>query len=334
MPYDDFCKKAAQIGIEKGFSKIVPLPIISKALSWFAGGLVKAFSGYFCGNDKGGQFEDIMNDKINSQVKEGCDNQKKSCSKLKDGNTHPTCTGDHTQDEGTDCVSKYCTDMGSFGFEFNGAKCKDDGKKAAQDSQNQSGYNPNGNNGGGMTQGSGSVLDFKNKTPKEIWSGAKHGSIWFQTFGIVTGDEQWPRRNDRGIALATKSGQLPKIEAGWGNWRLAQAEFYFDDPGTWEKLKDECMWAMHWRARLRRFNISGINLSQWGLGKLFDVVKKYSDGWLEKVINGGGSVSGGALKQASYDWLTDKLKNVVSGWGSGLDKAVDNWVQPSWEIIH
>jgi hypothetical protein len=331
MEYDEFCKKAGELITTKAFEKIVPLPIIADALGMFAGALVKAFSGFFCGNSEGGQFEQIMNDKINDQVTEGCKNQKDSCSQLKDGQTHPTCTGDYDQDKGTNCVSKYCTDMGSLGVEFNGAKCKDDGKKAAQDSKNQSQYNPKG---GGLEQGSGSVLDFKNKTPKDIWEGAAIGSIWFQTFGVVTGDEQWPRRNDKGIAIATKSGQMPKIEAGWGNWRIAQAEFYFDDPGEWDKLKGDCMWKMHWRARLRRFNISGINLSQWGLGKLFDVIKKYSDGWLANVINGGGSVTGGALKQAGYDWLSDKLKGIVSGWGSGVDKAVDSWVQPSWEIIH
>ncbi len=35
------------------------------------------------------------------------------------------------------------------------------------------------------------------------------------------------------------------------------------------------MWKMYWRARLRRFAVTGINLGQLGLGKLFDVMKKY-----------------------------------------------------------
>lgn len=334
MKWDDFCKKAATIGLEKGLGAFLP-DFVMKPISWIAGGLVKAFSGYFCGGD-GGTFQNIMDNKINEQAKDGCEKQKDSCKGLKEETPPPTCTGNYDQDQngGKGCVSKHCTDMGSFGFDFNNANCMKEGKDAAAKAQKDSGYKGGGQNG--LDGGSGGVLDFKNKTPKEIWDGASHGSIWFQTFGVVTGDSQFPRRNDRGIALATKSGQLPKVDTTWGNWRIAQAEFYFDDKGKWGDLKEDCMWKMYWRARLRRFTISGINLSQWGLGQLFDVIKKYSgaDEWLSKVIQGGSSVGGSALEAAIYQTIEDKLKDFVKDWGKGLDSAIDSWAMPSWEIIH
>ena len=169
-----------------------------------------------------------------------------------------------------------------------------------------------------------------------IGSFGSDGSIWFQVFGFTGGDEKWPRKLDKGLAIATKTGQMPKVNASWGNWRFGQAEFYFDDKGKWKDLKEDCMWKMYWRARLRRLAVTGINIGQLGLGKLFDVIKKYTgDKWLDGAVNGGTSIILGGLGKGLYDKLSDELKDAVTGaLGKGVDSAIDSWVMPSWEVIH
>lgn len=325
MEWDKFCKKSAELAVEHGFSWIPAF--VRKPLQWAAGAIAGTFSGYFCGGAGASNIQDVMNNKINEQVNDSCSNQKKDCaSKNGDGKTYPQCTGDVDKDKATPCISKYCTDLGGGLSEFNTANCKKDGKKAADDKMKETGFDPAG---GGMS-------NTKNKTPKDIWEGADHGSIWFQVFGFTGGDEKWPRNVDKGLAVATKTGQMPKVEAGWGNWRFAQAEFYFDDSGEWSTLKKDCMWKMYWRARLRRFAIGGINLGQLGIGKLFDVMKKYVDTkFIDGAVGGGTSIILGGLGKDLYEQLADKLKDTVVGAaGKGVDSMVDGWVMPSWEIIH
>ncbi|GMV18655.1 MAG: Tad domain-containing protein [Polyangiaceae bacterium] len=325
MEWDKFCKKSAELAIEHGFGWL-PDPV-GWILKKIAGAIAGTFSGYFCGGAGASNIQDVMDNKIKEQVNEGCKNQKDDCSdKVKSGNSYPTCTGDQAQDKNTNCMSKYCTDLGGGLAEFNTANCKKDGNQAAKDQMQKTGFDPAG---GGMG-------NTKNKTPKEIWEGAEIGSIWFQTFGFTGGDEQWPRKLDKGLAIATKTGQMPKVQASWGNWRFGQAEFYFDDKGKWSDLKEDCMWKMYWRARLRRFAVTGINLGQLGLGKLFDVMKKYVDTkWIDGAVNGGTSIILGGLGKDTYDKLADKLKDTVVGaLGKGVDSAIDGWVMPSWEVIH
>lgn len=325
MEWDKFCKKSAELAVEHGMSWIPGF--IRKPLQWAAGALAGTFSGYFCGGGGASNIQEVMDNKIKDQVNEGCSNQKKDCAdKVKSGNSYPQCTGDVEKDKQTPCMSKYCTDLGGGMGDFNTANCKKDGNQAAKDKMNESGFDPKG----------GGISNTKNKTPKDIWEGADHGSIWFQVFGFTGGDEKWPRNVDKGLAVATKTGQMPKVDAGWGNWRFAQAEFYFDDKGAWSELKKECMWKMYWRARLRRFAVSGINLGQLGLGKLFDVMKKYVDTkFIDSKVNGGTSIILGGLGKDLYDQLADKLKDtVVGGLGKGVDSAIDGWVMPSWEVIH
>jgi hypothetical protein len=326
MEWDKFCKKSAELAVDHGLSWIPIKPVVT-VLKALAGAIAGTFSGYFCGGSGASNLQDIMDNKIKQQVNDGCSNQKKDCSqKVGSGQSYPTCTGNVDQDKGTNCMSKYCTDLGGGLAEFNTANCKKDGNQAAKDQMNNTGLDPGG----------GGISNTKNKTPKEIWEGAEIGSLWFQVYGFTGGDQEWPRKLDKGLAIATKTGQMPKVDAGWGNWRFAQAEFYFDDQGKWSDLKEDCMWKMYWRARLRRFSVSGINLGQLGLGKVFDVLKKYVDTkFIDPKVSGGTSIILGGLGKDMYDKLSDKLKDVVTGaLGKGVDSAVDGWVMPSWEVIH
>jgi hypothetical protein len=198
MEWDKFCKKSAELAIENGFGWL-PDPV-GWILKKIAGAIAGTFSGYFCGGSGASNIQDLMDNKIKEQVGEGCSNQQKDCTtKVKSGNSYPTCTGNQEQDKNTDCMSKYCTDLGGGLPEFNTANCKKDGNQAAKDKMNETGFDPKG----------GGISNTKNKTPKEIWEGAEIGSIWFQTFGFTGGDEQWPRKLDKGLAVATKTGQMP-----------------------------------------------------------------------------------------------------------------------------
>jgi hypothetical protein len=188
----------------------------------------------------------------------------------------------------------------------------------------------------GLGAGGSGMLKL-NKTPKDIWSGAELGGFWFQVFGVTKGDAKWPRRTDKGLALATKSGAMPETHASWGDWRIAQAEFYFDDKGAWSKLKEDCMWRMGWRARLRRFELGGLNVAGYGtdlvLSKMLDKLGEKLGDWL----GGGsdGSLTSGAL-QFAFEKLGDELKKLIgdSSTIKSANEKIDNYILPNWEFVH
>jgi hypothetical protein len=142
---------------------------------------------------------------------------------------------------------------------------------------------------------------------------------------------------DKGVVIATTIGLMPKVSVSFGGWRIAQVEFYFDDKGKWDKLKEDCMWKMGWRARLRRFELGGLNVAGYAsdavLGKMFDKLGEKLGDW----INGKTSsilTSGGV--QGAFDKLGDELKKVVGDWGAIKDAngSIDTMILPSWEFVH
>lgn len=298
MDYNKFCGKAAELGVEMAFFWLPG--IIKGPLQKFASFIAKTFSGYFCG-DKGGNtnLKDTLANDLKGVVNSTCGQAKDDCFKEKK-------------------ESSYCKDVGGGLWEFNTQNCKDD-------------YTKKFNEANGTGQAAQSI-DPKGKTPKEIWSSAEHGGLWFQVFGVTFGDEKWPRRNDKGVAIAASSGMpMPKTE--WGNFRVAQAEFYWDQKGQWKDMKDECMWKMAWRARLRRFQISGLNLADAGLGKIFDLIKKPLGDKFDTLLNKFGTIDA-LLGKYAYDKAEDWLQDAFKGLGKPLDNKIGKWIQPSWEIIH
>ncbi len=303
--YDKFCGRSAELGVGLAFFWMPDFA--ESALKWAAGGMAKTFSGYFCG-DAGGKTKltSTLKNDLASSVKTICKNKQKKWDKDHESQQNPP------------------------DFDFD--KCKKDTKKDLDHKVSQS---LGGASQGGINGGSGKLFDPNNRTPKEIWGGAEIGSVWFQTWGVAFGNEEWPRKMDRGVAIAASSG-MPMPNRSFGDFRFAQAEFYLDRAGEWKDNKDDAMWKLAWRARLRRVQISGVNLgayfSKWGFGKLLEKLKIQ-----DQVMNGANHT--GTLQALFHGFAFDKAKDWAQGAiakpGQSLDKWVDHKLNAgSWEVIH
>lgn len=100
--------------------------------------------------------------------------------------------------------------------------------------------------------------------PQRVVEGLNLGDEEFQlrVVGIGSVEERY-NLNEQGVSVATL-GDLPE-EGGFysvlknlDRLGVAQAEFYFDCNGGDECEPEDWMWHANWRARLRRFRISGL----------------------------------------------------------------------------
>jgi hypothetical protein len=98
-----------------------------------------------------------------------------------------------------------------------------------------------------------------------VFDGAVNGNDYFQVYGLVMGQSAQLHKN------ADKAVQMP----AWGKASItanpltdaleaagfSEAEFYYDQTPSqkgglaWAGYKDDAMWNMRWRARLRRFHL-------------------------------------------------------------------------------
>ncbi|MBI5537776.1 MAG: hypothetical protein HY898_33940 [Deltaproteobacteria bacterium] len=126
---------------------------------------------------------------------------------------------------------------------FDYDKCMEDEKKNAnkQLGKNKQSQSSSGNN----------------KTPKKVYEGAKNGNEYFQIWSVVWGDQARLKEGGQGVGIAAWNKAKPKPPPEWGKIGIAQAEFYYDGSGSWNGLKEDAMWNMRWRARLRRVRPPG-----------------------------------------------------------------------------
>jgi hypothetical protein len=152
----------------------------------------------------------------------------------------------------------------------------------------------------------GSFGSTGDKTSKMIYAPAVNGDDYFQVYGFVMGDNDAMHKN------ADKRVEMP----AWGKATIkpnqvadtlekagfAEAEFYYDQTRSgklsWDDYKDDALWNMRWRARLRRFRLP----TQVSMDTINGMI---------------GSVPGvpGNLQQQSQGWVTDTA--------SSIDGAVD-----------
>lgn len=267
-----------------------------KALKWAAGSIVGTFPSFFCGSS--GSKSDLnksLGNDLKGAVQDICDKKKEEYDKNKS--------------DGDD--------------DFDMKKCKTDTQKQMDNQVN-------------MTTGlATNNIDPKSKTPKEIWGEAKIGGMWFQCWGVAFGNEEWPRKYDKGLTVAS-SGGMPKPNTSWGNFRFAQAEFYWDKSGKWSDNKEDAMWEMRWRARLRRVAITGFDLGElfakFGLSKLMDKLKIGDK--VSEALNKTGVLQH-IMGKFAFDKAEDWVKGAVGKLGAQLDKKVQQKLQfTTWEIIH
>jgi hypothetical protein len=180
------------------------------------GNLVGTFPGFFCGGSGGG----ISAAQQTQNIKDQCAQAKQAYDQANQGN------------------------KGAKPFDTK--QCETDAaKKIGQGVQTS-----------GMTSTGG-------KTSKMIFDGAVNGNDYFQVYGLVMGNSAQLHKN------ADKAVQMP----AWGKASItanpltdtleaagfSEAEFYYDQVKSgklaWADYKDDAMWNMRWRARLRRFRL-------------------------------------------------------------------------------
>ncbi len=114
---------------------------------------------------------------------------------------------------------------------------------------------------------------------QKVKDGLEMGDEDFQVRAFMIGDPPF-EQNEAGVAVAnwgrTEGGGVYHLLNNLGRVSFAQAEFYFD--GTSDR--DEWMWNMKWKARLRRFRLPG-----GGLGGISSVCSSGACGALTDIID-------------------------------------------------
>lgn len=104
--------------------------------------------------------------------------------------------------------------------------------------------------------------DSTGKTPKKVFDQAKNGDKYFQVYAFVLHNRERQKRADKGVDMEGwgkadqgKSKAEGEAERPFTLQKagMADAEFYYDTSGEWDSYKDDAMWNMRWRARLRRY---------------------------------------------------------------------------------
>jgi HAMP domain-containing protein len=142
-----------------------------------------------------------------------------------------------------------------------------------------------------QTLSGGSVDGGDSRSPQQIKAGANLGDENFQLRGFVIGSYDWSAE-DRGVGAAnqfreTDAGQMFQGLRNMGRLSTAQAEFFYDGSDG----REEWMWNMFWRARLRRFRMPS-GLSGDGLGQACSSSNSGS---------GGGDCSGAGGGSGGFD---------------------------------
>jgi hypothetical protein len=193
---------------------------------------------------------------------------------------------------------------------------------------------------GKLFQGGGG-MNTDGMTPKKVYEGAENGNTYFQITTFAWGDLKMTTKGRKKIRMAAWGASVPEPPASWGKVQLAAAEFYYDHAGAWSSYKDEALWNMRWRARLRRYHadnapggsmlsdvFSKVNLPNLGaVSQAIDLVQQgagaLSGGWL-----GWGSTSQSSKKRLSDLYVKDASKIVG---GDGFEK-IDRDANP--EVVH
>ncbi len=193
----------------------------------------------------------------------------------------------------------------------------------------------------------GAIIDFSPTfsadamNPKKVYGGAENGNPYFNLVSYAWGDLAMTEKGRKKIRLAAWGTKTPEPPASWGKVQLAAAEFYYDRAGSWSSIKDEAMWNLRWRARLRRYHadnapggsqistvLSKVNLPNLGpVSQAIDLVQQgagaLSGGWL-----GWGSTSQSTKRRLQDLYVKDAKKTT----GDQGFEAIDHASSP--EIVH
>jgi len=218
--YSVLCDKAAEFVAEFALAPFSVFGVPSKWATGLVKGLVSMAPSYFCGDDGGsgsgsGSGSGNKPSMADSLAKTKCDEEQKQ-------------------------IDQFNKDSKKGKKSFDYKQCMKDAKKDFQKEESKSFSNSGGGSGG--------------KTPKKVIDAAKNGNKYFQIITYAWGDMKLANMGRGQVKIAAWGKKVVKAPSFWGKIQYGMAEYYYDDSGSWDTLKEDAMWNMKWRARLRRYH--------------------------------------------------------------------------------
>lgn len=224
--YSVLCDKAAEFVAEFALAPFSVFGVPSKWATGLVKGLVNAAPSYFCGDDggsggggsggQGGSGGGKPSGNADMAAKTACDEQQKVIDEENKKSKKGKIPFDYE-----DCIKK-------------------NKKKFQQEESKTLGNSSSGGSGG--------------KTPKKVIDAAKNGNKYFQIITYAWGDMKYANLGRSQVRVAAWGKKVLKAPSFWGKIQYGMAEYYYDGSGSWDTLKEEAMWNMKWRARLRRYH--------------------------------------------------------------------------------
>jgi len=172
-------------------------------------------------------------------------------------------------------------------------------------------------------QGGSSGISGNNKTPKKVFWAAKNGNGYFQLWSVVVGNDEWPKKAEKGVKIAAWNKNMTMPDMPWGKVAFSQAEFYYDDAGEWDDLKEDAMWNMYWRARLRRVRSPAPTFASMLWGEVLGVIMGKIDPKVAAVL-GGAEIGGWLLGNAAQGAFEKAVGSVHVGGGPWQGQFIKN----------
>ncbi len=93
--------------------------------------------------------------------------------------------------------------------------------------------------------------------PSKVWEWAVNGNVFMRSFSEVKKDTPMLSRDDKGLMVGAFQGA--KLESVDTDDIIAHAEIFYDCKGPWASgtCRSNAMWALRWKARLRRVQSVG-----------------------------------------------------------------------------
>jgi hypothetical protein len=260
LPVEDdefkvLCGKAGELAGKMMFAPFdfLGMPLVSGTVGSFAGSmmssLAKTFPGYFCGDDSSG------------------------------GGSYSASSGGYGVDGKGTTAQQFCDAENQKNIDAN-KKIEADNKDRAAKGEMQLPLNPPFDvkkcvtdtvKDKKMVDAGSSMKDTGGKSSKKVFESAVNGDIYFAVWSFTWGDLAKQSDAGKGVNIAGWNKAKVSTPEVWSKIALAKAEFYYEpksNNAAWSDLKDEAMWNMRWRARLRRLRLPNFSVGSWLVDKI------------------------------------------------------------------
>jgi hypothetical protein len=171
--------------------------------------------------------------------------------------------------------------------------------------------------------------------PAKVWDISKNGSVFMQTWSVaIAGGPPMQDHDDKGLIVADHGSRTHLVEsastgtlldADTTNVGFAEAEYYFDCPGSWSghwsipfsqgynvdgSCKDNAMWRLGWTARMRRVwsPLDELSLEDIASSWLTNAMYKGVNNQIKFATSGISNSTQKLLAKNLWDtWLTQEL---------------------------